>query len=210
MTDKLLAEYSKSNPNFYDGYWRSNPRRDAKCSQMLYGDSYRPFFQTDLKFGNVAPDGSILEEFANLPEPMKRIQEVDSKNIRKNNNHKTKESVNLAMAPNDINLDSYSYLSEDGVEEISCNGKQATVKLWQQEPKMYDIDLPSIMKKKVIGDVQEIDVIHNKRIKNTTFFGDMKLQHLSNTMRNLHYQVNPMMLEAHQRSFQRERFFQDQ
>ena len=46
-------------------------------------------------------------------------------------------------------------------------------------------------------------------LKNTTFFGDMKLQHLSNTMRNLHYQVNPRMLDAHQRSFQRERFFQD-
>ena len=36
----------------------------------------------------------------------------------------------------------------------------------------------------------------------------MKLQHLSRTMQKLHYQLNPKMLEAHERSFQRERFFQ--
>lgn len=209
MTDKLLAEYAKSNPNFYDGYWRSNPRRDAKCSQMLYGDSYRPYFQTNLKYGNVAPDGSILEEFSNIPKPMKNIQQIDTKNIRNNRNQKPSESINLAMRPNDMNLDSYSYLGQDGVESISCDGRKASVKLWDTETKMYDIDLPSIMKKKIIGDVQEIDAIHNARIKNTTFFGDMKHQHLGNTMRHLHYQVNPMMLDAHQRSFHSERFFQD-
>ena len=86
---------------------------------------------------------------------------------------------------------------------------KAEVQFKGEEKKMYDIDLLSIMKKKVLGDVKEIDEIHNSRIKNTTFFGDMKLQHLGNTMKNLHYHVNPRLFDAHQRSFQRERFFQD-
>ena len=204
MTDKLLAEYSKSNPNFYDGYWRSNPRRNAKCSQMLYGDSYLPFFQTDLKYGNLGEDGSILEEFANLPQAKNNIQEVSIKNIPK----PVKEE-NLAQEAYDSYADSFGYLGDNSVKSISCDGKQAQVKFQGQETKMYDIDLLSIMKKKVLGDVKEIDEIHNARIKNTTFFGDMKLQHLGNTLKNLHYQVNPSLFNAHQRSFQRESFFQD-
>lgn len=207
MTDKLLEQYSKSNPNFYDGYWRSNPRKDAKCSPMLYGDSYRPFFQTDLKYGNLGEGGKVLEEFANLPTFKSNIQEVNSQNIMKMNQE---SNLNLAMEANDTSLDSYSYVGKDSVESITCDGRKATVKMWQQKPKMYDIDIPSIMKKEVIGDMKEIDAIHNNRIKHTTFFGDMKLQHLSQTMKNLHYQVNPRLLDVHQRSFQHEKFFQDQ
>ena len=204
MTDKLLAEYSKSNPNFYDGYWRSNPRSDAKCSPMLYGDSYRPFFQTDLKYGNLDENGSVVEEFANLPQAKNNVQEVNYQNLPENI-----KKEHLAQEAYDSYADSFGYLEDNSVTNISCNGRQAEVKFKGEKTKMYDIDLLSIMKKKVLGDVKEIDEIHNSRIKNTTFYGDMKLQHLGNTMKNLHYQVNPRLFEAHQRSFQRERFFQD-
>ena len=120
MTDKLLAEYSKSNPNFYDGYWRSNPRRDAKCSQMLYGDSYRPFFQTDLKYGNLDENGSVVEEFANLPKPKNNVQEVNYQNLPENI-----KKENLAQEAYDSYADSFGYLEDNSVTEgITCNGKQ--------------------------------------------------------------------------------------
>ena len=204
MTDELLEKYSKNNPNFYDGYWRNNPRRDSQCSPMLYGDSYRPFFQTDLTYGNLEEENVVVEEFANLPSAKPNIQRVNTQKI-----NKYSPSPSLASESNDVSLDSYSYLGEDMVESIKCDGKTASVKLWQQQPRMYDIDIPTLMKKEVIGDMKEIDNIHNQKIKNTTFFGDMKLQHLSQTMKNVHYHVNPKMLEAHQRSFKHERFFQD-
>ena len=125
------------------------------------------------------------------------------------NNKESPNTINLELHPNDTNLDSYSYLGEDNVESISCNGKQAVIKFKNKSPKSYDIDIPSIMKKKVIGDIEEIDKIHNSTIKHTTFFGDMKFQHLGNTMKNLHYHTNEKILQAHQSSFQREKFFQD-
>jgi hypothetical protein len=170
---------------------------------MLYGDSYRPFFQTDLNYGNIDENGSIVEEFANLPNPKNNIQEVNYQNLPKNI-----KKENLAQEAYDSYTDSFGYLEDNSVTSISCNGRQAEVQFKGKETKMYDIDLMSIMKKNVLGDVKEIDEIHNARIKNTTFFGDMKLQHLSKTMKNLHYHINPRLLNAHQRSFKRERFFQ--
>ena len=46
---------------------------------------------------------------------------------------------------------------------------------------MYDIDPKSLMKKKVIGDIQEIDSIHNDKIKKSMSYDNMRLNHLNKT-----------------------------
>ena len=208
MSDNIFVKYSQDNPNFYDGYWRSNPRRNAKCSSMLYGDSYRNHFQKPVNFNLSNNNMCVVEGFAN-PSTLNNNQVVDATKIRKMHSLVDQNPPQLALQENDTYLDNYGYLENDNLKSIKCNGKTAEVKLFQGVSKKYDIDLPSLMKKKVIGDIVDIDNIHNREIKKKMQYGDMKLQHLSRTMQKLHYQLNPKMLEAHERSFQRERFFQD-
>ena len=210
MSDNIFVKYSENNPNFYDGYWRSNPRRNAKCSSMLYGDSYRNHFQKPVNFNLSNQNMCVVEGFANpIPSPTPSHQIVDANKIRKMHSLVNQNPPQLALQENDSYLDNYGYLETDNLEKIKCDGKQAELKFFQGVTKKYDIDLPSLMKKKVVGDIQEIDKIHNSEIKMRVQYGDMKLQHLRNTMQKLHYQLNPKMLEVHDRTFQREKFFQD-
>ena len=208
MSNNIFVKHSKNNPNFYDGYWRTNPRRNSKCSSMLYGDSYRKHFQNPVNFNLSNNNMCLVEGFAN-PSSLDNHQIVDTTKIRKMHSLVNQNPPQLALQENDSYLDNYGYLETDELERIKCNGQQAEVKLFHGETKKYDIDLPSLMKKKVIGDIVEIDNIHNGELKKRVQYGDMKLQHLSATMKKLHYQLNPKMLEAHERTFQREKFFQD-
>lgn len=208
MSNNIFVKYSENNPNFYDGYWRTNPRRNAKCSSMLYGDTYRHHFQKPVNFNLSNQNMCVVEGFAN-PTSLEQYQIVDAAKIRKMHSLVNQNPPQLALRENDTYLDNYGYLETDKLQSLNCNGQKAEVKLFQGEPKKYDIDLPSLMKKKVIGDVKEIDNIHNSEIRSRVQYGEMKLTHLGNTMKKLHYQLNPKILEAHQRSFQRERFFQD-
>ena len=61
-----MAEYSEKNPNFYDGYWRKNPRRDAKCNPILYRDNYKPYFKSDLNYRLSNQNPCNVEGFQNL------------------------------------------------------------------------------------------------------------------------------------------------
>jgi hypothetical protein len=208
MTDKIMAEYSEKNPNFYDGYWRKNPRRDAKCNPILYRDNYKPYFKSDLNYRLSNQNPCNVEGFQNLnsnsnsnPNNQSNIQVV------KNTNNSVENNTPQKIMKNSADLENYAQ-----VHNISCDGQKASVTFNQcntKTKKMYDIDLPSIMKKEVIGDIEEIDRIHNKKIKNGILYGDIKLQHLRNTMQKLHYQMNPMMLKAHEIDFRREGFFRD-
>ena len=208
MSDNIFVKYSKNNPNFYDGYWRNNPRRNAKCSTMLWGDNYRKNFQKPVNFNLSNQNMCVVEGFSN-PQPLNNNQIVNTNKIRKMHSLVNQNPPQLALEENDSYLDNYGYLDKDNLEKIKCDGKQAELKFFTGVTKKYDIDLPSLMKKKILGDIQEIDKIHNDEIKNRVQYGDMKLQHLRNTMQKLHYQLNPKMLEAHDRTFQREKFFQD-
>ena len=206
MSDNIFVKYSKNNPNFYDGYWRQNPRRNAQCNPILYRDNYKPYFKSNLNYrlSNQNPCQVDIEGFSNLP-PNNNVQVVNSKNVNHNSNRVVPNKNNQQVVmKNCVDLDTYGQ-----IEDITCNGSQAKVKFNQGKPIIYDIDLPSIMKKEIIGDIEEIDYIHNKKIKNQIHFGDMKLKHLHNTMQKLHYQMNPSLLHAHQRDFRRENFFQD-
>ena len=206
MSDNIFVKYTRENPNFYDGYWRNNPRRNAQCTPILYRDNYKPYFKSDLNYRlsnqNVCQvqENKNVEGFANIGDNKTQIVRNEVVN-RKN------EQSGLAQQINDDNLDSYHYLGKDKLESIKCNGDKASIKMFDEPERMYDINLPSIMKKEVIGDIKEIDQIHNFKIKNSLQYGDMKLQHLKNTMQNLHYQVNSRLLEVHERHFHQEKFF---
>lgn len=198
MSNNIFVDYSKKNPNFYDGYWRQNPRRNAKCNPILYKDNYRGYFKSNLNYRLSNQNPCVVEGFANLP-PNNNVQLVKKREQSKHTNN----NQQIVMKNSD-DLNTYGVIND-----ISCNGKIAQVKFQKGEPKMYDIDLPSIMKKEVLGDIEEIDHIHNKKIKHGMQYGDMKLKHLQNTMQKLHYQMNPSLLHAHERDFRREKFFQD-
>lgn len=207
MSDNIFVKYSENNPNFYDGYWRNNPRRNAKCSSILYGDNYRNF-QKPVNFNLSNKNMCVVEGFANLSSQNSH-HIVDTSKIRKMHSLVNQNPPQLALQENDSYLDNYGYLETDKLESLNCNSKKAEVKLFYGDKKKYDIDLPSLMKRKVIGDIKEIDNIHNNEISKKVQYGEMKLKYLGNTMLKLHYQLNPKMLEVHERSFQREKFFQD-
>lgn len=154
--------------NFYDGYIRNNPRRNAKCNPILYRDNYKPYF----------------------------------KNLRSNSNMNL-ENEKLCEGFSNIEDDKYEYL-----KNLKCQGGNAIIKNNNTgEEKMYDLSLPNLIKKEIIGDIKEIDEIHNTKIKNSVKYEDMKLKHLSNTMKTLHYNLNPRMLHAHHRNVRLEPFF---
>jgi hypothetical protein len=190
------------NPNYQDEYIRVNPRSKAKCNPILYRDNYKPYFKSDLSYQVSNNNFCNLETFANMPPAKTDIQIVNNNNIPKvlPSENNTVETIEK----NTVDQDNYSY-----VQDISCNGKQATVTV-NNKKKMYDISPQSLMKREIIGDIIEIDKIHNDKIRREMSYGDMKLNHLKNTMKKLHYNLNPSMLHAMERNYMGEPFFQDQ
>ena len=151
--------------NFYDGYIRTNPRRNAKCNPILYRDNYKPYFKSDLSMD--LENENLCEGFENL--------KIENK---------------------------YDYL-----KNLQCQGGRAVIEN-NNHKKMYDISLPNIVKKEVLGDIAEIDKIHNEKLKSGMHFEDIRLKHMRNTMKNLHHNLNPRMLHAHHRNVKLEPFFQ--
>ena len=74
---------------------------------------------------------------------------------------------------------------------------------------MYDIDPKSLMKKEVIGDIKEIDSIHNDKIKASMSYDKMRLNHLNKTMTRMHHNMNTTMLNMINRNFLDDDFFRD-
>lgn len=183
--------------NFYDGYIRKNPRTNAKCNPILFRDNYKPYFKSNLNYNLTNDNLCGVEHFTNLNEN-RNIQIVNNNKIPLPGNKN-----NIVVEKNSNDKDNHAYL-----KNVSCNGKQAVIE-FNNTKKIYDISPKSLMKKKVLGDVKEIDAIHNGRLKQEVNYNDMKLQHLKNTMLKVHYQINPTVLQAHERSFLQEPFFQD-
>ena len=183
--------------NYYDGYIRKNPRSNAKCNPILYRDNYKPYFKSNLNYNLQNENLCEVEHFTNMN---------DHKNIQLVNNNmvnKKSEPTNIKVAKNSADLDNYSY-----IKSIDCDGNKATINTHTQK-KMYDISPRALMKQEVLGNVEEIDAIHNDKIKREMNYGDMKLSHLRNTMQKLHYNLNPMLVHAHERNYLGEPFFQD-
>jgi len=184
--------------NFYDGYIRNNPRRNAKCNTILYRDNYKPYFKSNLNYNLTNENLCEVEHFEDM-NPQNNIQIVNNNNIKENNNN----NKNNRIEKNSTDLDNHSYLTK-----LECQNGMASLQ-FKDTKKMYDISPKSLMKKQIIGDIEEIDRIHNHKIKNTMNYEDMKILHLKNSILKIHHVMNPKMLHAHQRSFMGEPFFQD-
>lgn len=185
------------NSHYQDNYIRVNPRSKAQCDPILYRDNYKPYFKSDLSYQVTNDNFCNLETFANI-QPVEQVQIVKSKNLPVEN-----VRPEFKIEKNALDLDNNSF-----VQDISCQGSQTVVDFGFQK-KMYDVNPRMLMKEEILGNIKEIDRIHNNKIKREMSYGDMKLHHFKNTMKNLHYNLNPKVIHAHERNFQREFFFQD-
>ena len=94
--------------------------------------------------------------------------------------------------------------------QIKCNKGIAQLLINKNgniNKKNYDINLNSIVKKETIGNIKEIDNIHNNKLVTNMSFDKMMLTHFSNTLGRLHNQVNNSVLSLHNRSLENDPFF---
>ena len=183
---------------YTDEYIRTNPRRNAKCDPILYRDNYKPYFKSLLLSNN---DLDEVECFENL-NTNNNVQVVNNNVELSNNNNLGNEDNNTKILKSDPNVDDYAYLK--------CVGGTAFVEHGKSNfKKMYDIDPKSIMKKTILGDIEEIDKIHNDKIKREMSYDKMKMEMLKKSMKRLHHSMNETMLSTHTRNFLNDEFFQN-
>ena len=204
-----------SNNKYYDLYIRKDPRRNAKCSPLLWGDSYKPFFRNlTLNNDNV----NLVEQFTNVNQQnnTKNIQVVNNRNLNKRIYlDELHTNGDIGTERYDPNEDNYGYnfeLKDKKSTKMACLGGKTFIEINDNgniTRKMYDIDPKSLMKKEVIGDIKEIDSIHNDKIKASMSYDKMRLNHLNKTMTRIHHNMNGTMLNMINRDFFDDDFFKD-
>ena len=190
--------------NYQDNYYRTNPRRDAKCSPMLWGDRHKYYFNS-----NNTNNTNNIEGFSNINNVPSMNNNVQIVNNNINNNMSVGNSNNYVNW-NDNNSDNYEYL--DNIRtKLKCGGGKALVEVYNGNDmtnlNMYDIDAKSLMKKQVLGDIKEIDNIHNTIDNNTMTFDKIQLLTMRNSMERSHYGMNNKVLQSRERSFLDDDFF---
>lgn len=177
--------------NFKDNYYRTNPRRNAKCSPMLWGDNHKYYFNRN------------IEGFANISNK----QFVNNNKINNKNNNK--KNGNNSVNWNDNNSDNYEYVEPN--VSLKCGGGKALISQHighdMTNLNMYDIDAKSLMKKQVLGDIKEIDAIHNNIDNNHMNFHKIQVMTMRNSMERSHYGMNEKVLQGKERSFLDDDFF---
>jgi len=73
--------------------------------------------------------------------------------------------------------------------------------------KMYDISPEAIMNNKILGNIDEVDKIHNNKVIGSMSYDRMMLNHFQNTTNRLHSTVNPLVLSYHNRVLENDPFF---
>tara|TARA_A100001015_G_scaffold321062_1_gene449913 strand:+ start:2047 stop:2661 length:615 start_codon:yes stop_codon:yes gene_type:complete len=204
-----MSNYNK----YYNLYIRKDPRRDAKCSPLLWGDNYKPYFRS-LTLNNDCLNK--IEQFTNVNQVQnKNIQVVNNRNINNRIYLNQLNSDGIGTERYDPNEDNYSYnleLKDKKTTKMACLGGKTFIEINDNGNvvrQMYDIDPKSLMKKEVIGDIQEIDSIHNDKIKTSMNYDKMRLNHLNKTMSRIHNSMNNSMLHMHTRNFLNDDFFKD-
>lgn len=183
--------------NFKDNYYRTNPRRNAKCSPMLWGDNHKYYFNRN------------IEGFANISN--KQIVNNNKINNKVNNNkvNNNRKNGNNSVNWNDNNSDNYKYVEPN--VSLKCGGGKALISQHighdMTNLNMYDIDAKSLMKKQVLGDIKEIDAIHNNIDNNHMNFHKIQVMTMRNSMERSHYGMNEKVLQGKERSFLDDDFF---
>ena len=108
-----------------------------------------------------------------------------------------------------INTDNYEYLEPN--VSLKCGGGKALISQHighdMSNLNMYDIDAKSLMKKQVLGDIKEIDAIHNNIDNNHMNFHKIQVMTMRNSMERSHYRMNEKVLQGKERSFLDDDFF---
>ncbi len=183
--------------NFKDNYYRTNPRRNAKCSPMLWGDNHKYYFNRN------------IEGFANISN--KQIVNNNKINNKNNNNkvNNNRKNGNNSVNWNDNNSDNYKYVEPN--VSLKCGGGKALISQHIGQDmtnlNMYDIDAKSLMKKQVLGDIKEIEAIHNNIDNNHMNFHKIQVITMRNSMERSHYGMNEKVLQGKERSFLDDDFF---
>jgi hypothetical protein len=147
--------------NFQDRYIRSDPRRNAKMSPIMWDDNTSRHF-------------TYLEGFTGNVEGTPH-----SEKILKHTQVKCKNGKAEVMVNDNGNI----------------------------SQKMYDISPSAIMDNKILGNIEEIDKIHNGHVQNSMSFDRMMLNHFQNTTGRLHTTINPLVLSYHNRTLENDPFF---
>ena len=186
--------------NFKDNYYRTNPRRNAKCSPMLWGDNHKYYFNRNIEgFANISNKQFVNNNKVN------KTKQINGNNKVNNNKKNGNNSVNW----NDNNSDNYEYIEPN--VNLKCGGGKALISQHighdMTNLNMYDIDAKSLMKKQVLGDIKEIDAIHNNIDNNHMNFHKIQVITMRNSMERSHYGMNEKVLQGKERSFLDDDFF---
>ena len=76
--------------NYQDNYYRTNPRRDAKCSPMLWGDRHKYYFNRN--------NTNNIEGFSN----MNNVPSISNNNVQIVNNN-VNNNMSVGNSNNNVN-----------------------------------------------------------------------------------------------------------
>ena len=210
-----------------DSYIRKNPRRNAKCSPYLWGDKYN--FQENFSNMNIKniKNNNIQNVNINKINNYKNNNNKNNKNIIRNNdtnedsyfyldskdkiydykvnneryNRKCNNKMNNNINPNNINDSNFRTNFENDNKMIFRKKQDMTLL------NMVDIDSKLLMKKKIVGNKNEIDNLHN----NTNNMDYMLLEKeiKNNSLRRLTNEtnMNPSLMNMRTKSNLDDDFF---
>ena len=142
----------------------------------------------------------------------KNIQIVNNNKIGKRVELKNKNKLNISgdIGVNrfDYNIDNYQYLKKEDKKpkkQLKCKyGNKFNI-----DNKSYDINLPTLMKKEVLGDINEIDKIYNNKILSQMSYDRMHIENMKNVMKRLNYNLEDTVIKANEAHSMNDPFFQN-
>lgn len=152
-----------------------------------------------------------------------KIQIVNNNKIGKkvelDNNEKLNVSGDIGVNRYDYNKDNYNkdnyiYLKDEDKRpktKINCKygNKFEIERLNNQEKYMYDINLPTLMKKEILGNVKEIDNIYNNKIVSVMSYDQMHVENMKNVMTRLNYNLEDTVIRANEANSLNDPFYQN-
>lgn len=224
---------------YKDTYIRNDPRKTNEDCSILWSDNYQNLYNSKKYTNKASEHGSLglMEGFTNPPNSSQNtknqilshydVNGVKCRNLANNglqmvNNNiignriklKNKERINIngdvGVNRYDYNKDNYSYLNNNSKTNMKCHyGGKFEITKPNMEKKMYDINLPTLMKKEILGDVKEIDNIYNNKVLTEMSHDQMKVQNMKNIMKRLSYNLEETIIRANDANSLNDPFFQN-
>lgn len=130
------------------------------------------------------------------------------KSVRLGDKNNIKISGDIGVNRYDFNIDNYQYLKNESkktIRDLQCKyGNKVNI-----NNKSYDINLPTLMKKEIFGDINEIDKIYNNKIVSQMRYDIMKVENMKNIMKRLNYTLEDTVIKANESHSLNDPFFQN-